>query len=108
RVGDTSAGVGIGEALALELDVEALEVGERLRDAADGHPAPDLAPEAERRLLLDLDQRPPTEARVPAERLEDEGGEDVEEVFVRDREPAVDLVHAADRAPPQVGVVARL
>ena len=57
---------------------------------------------------LVLDHAPPAEAVGPADGLEDEVGEDVEEVLVGDVEAAVDLVHALERRAASGAVVAVL
>src|SRR5205085_6230747 len=92
----------------LVLPVEALERGVVGREVADAHAPADLAPEVEVGAPLPAAAGPPAEARVPADRLVDEGGEDVPEVVVGDGEAAVQLVHAPQGAPAAVAVVAAL
>src|SRR5689334_18835924 len=105
RGGHFVAGARVREAVTLERDVELLELVVAPRDAADPHPASDLAPEEEGRLALELEERTPAEAGIPADRLEDHRREHVEEVVVLDREVPVDPVHAPDGAPPELGFV---
>src|SRR5581483_5785821 len=105
---DTAAGCGGAEVAALEVEVEALEVAVVVGDVADVHAEADLAPEVEVAEALLLAEGPPAEAGVPADGLEDEGGEDVEEVGVGDLEAAVELVDAAEGALAAVAVVAVL
>src|SRR5690606_35273263 len=57
---------------------------------------------------LDRAEGPPAEADVPADRLENEGGQDVEEVVVGDPEPGMDRVHAVQGASAPVALVAVL
>ena len=108
RLRDTPAAVRVCEAVAFEVDVEPLERVVGLRQFPDRHPVPDLPPEVERGELLRLVQLPPAEAGVPANGLEDERREHVEEVVVADPEAPVDAVHAPDRAASGIRVVARL
>src|SRR5207253_10086652 len=102
---DTRVRVGEAEVRPLVLDVVALELVVALRNLLDRHPPPDLPPEVKGGELLLLHERPPAEARVPADRLVDERRQDVEEVLVRDLEPAVQMVHAPDRAPAVLRLV---
>jgi hypothetical protein len=96
------------DVLPLVFDVEALELLVRVGDALDGHAPPDLAPAVESGEPLRLDHPPPAEALVPADRLEDERRENVEEVLVGDLEPPVDLVHPPQRPTSRLAAVAVL
>src|SRR5439155_15673519 len=92
------------EARPLVFDVETFECVQRLRDLLDRHATAYLAPEVELGAALRLDPATAAKALVPAQRLEHHRREDVEEVVVCDREAAVDLVHPAERAPPELAV----
>src|SRR3712207_1854105 len=67
-----------------------------------------FTPEVEERTALLLDHASPAEALVPADRLEDKRREHVEEIFVPNIEAPVDGVHARDRRPAALAVIAVL
>src|SRR5262249_40895515 len=108
--GSPDALVRFGEAVmpALVVAIEALEGFVFGRKVLDVHAAADLAPEVEVAQALLRAQRPPAESLIPADRLVDERGQDVEEVLVGDRESAVQLVQPAQGAPAALAVVAVL
>jgi hypothetical protein len=72
---------------------------------ANVHAPADFTPKVEVTQLLDLAQGSPAEALVPADWLEDERGQHVKVVVIRDREAAVQLVHAPQRPFAAVAVV---
>src|SRR5262249_37698030 len=94
------------EIRALVLDVEPLEFLVRVGDLPDVHSTAHFTPEVEGAQALLLAERPPAVSLIPADRLEDESGEDIEEILVADRESTVDLVHPAKRGPAAIAVIA--
>src|ERR1044071_2009083 len=94
---DATVGLGIAVVPLLVFYVVALEFGVVGGDVTDAHPLADLAPEVEHRELFPLAHLPPAEASVPADRLVDEGREDVEEILVGDFEPAMLIRNSARR-----------
>src|SRR5262245_56377540 len=94
--------LGAAEAGGLVVAVELLECRQVLGDVANMHALADLAPEAEPAPSLLDGQRPPAEAIEPAQRLERESRQHVEEILIRDAEAAVNGVHPGDGALPQI------
>src|SRR5262245_20878125 len=72
------------------------------------HALADLAPESEPAPSFLVRQRSPAEAIEPAQRLEREGRQHVEEILVRNAKPAVNGIHLGDGASAQVGLEAVL
>lgn len=84
------------EVLPLVADVVFLKSGQGLGYVLQVHPPAQLQVVSENPLLLDLRHGAVGVLFHPSDRLEDKGGQNVEEVFIGDVEAAVHGIHAAD------------
>src|SRR5216684_2960200 len=102
RAADSVVRVGILVMVPLIFHAEALEARIIPRQLLDVHAPTDLTPEIEHAELLLLAHPTPAETRVPADRLENERGENVEEIGIGDLKAPVKLIHLAEGATAAV------